>query len=303
MGNTTNTTSINNINSIKSIIKETMNDTYMENIFNQNIKSSSICSAEISNNVTFLDNNGVVGNINITNNKVDQIINFNMDCVQNMNFISDLSLKLSNSLYDNVKNDTTTDQDNKTKSTLIKEFGSGIADSTNTKSESNTNNEENLRQTVVNRVSNIIKKNINVDTLNMCSNKSKNDLTLIRNTNKTGDINISGMQINQTISSLSKCLFTNDIKEKIANDIINDAKSVTDNKSTSKQKSEQENKQEQKGAASIIGEFSKYLPWNSTTGSIVLIVALIIGGIILYLYLKNSDGEEFQNMKMSKRRK
>jgi len=110
-----------------------------------------------------------------------------------MNFISDLSLKLSNSLYDNVKNDTTTDQDNKTKSTLIKEFGSGIADSTNTKSESNTNNEENLRQTVVNRVSNIIKKNINVDTLNMCSNKSKNDLTLIRNTNKTGDINISGM--------------------------------------------------------------------------------------------------------------
>jgi len=81
MGNTTNTTSINNINSIKSIIKETMNDTYMENIFNQNIKSSSICSAEISNNVTFLDNNGVVGNINITNNKVDQIINFNMDCV------------------------------------------------------------------------------------------------------------------------------------------------------------------------------------------------------------------------------
>ena len=280
------TTSSNNIKIIKKTIKESLNETNLEKVFNQTLTSNSECITSNINNLSVANNSKKkLKVLNISNNTFNQNINTNLECLIDEKILQEITLKLSAGIFDNLVNNSEIKLDNstnvKTESQLF-----GGPNTTNTSQTSIT--DEEVKVSLSNIFNDKIIKNININSIKKCISSATNNMNIADNIDEEVDIvNIEYNTTIQSINTTSKCIFSQQVVDKIVEDITQDLKSETTVSSKTDVKTSLDVVTKSSGLTDIL---DKLLPWNSLGGLIIFII-LIVGVIFLY-FMSSGDNND-----------
>lgn len=189
---------------------------------------------------------------------------------------------MSNKLLSDLKNSSNTDIKNLLDNKVSSELGS-MSNITSTTT-SLISSKDKVFNNIKNKITGVITSNLSSENNKICLNTTLNKNKIGNYDINTGDNKYENIDIKQSITSLSNCIFTNEVKNAIANLISNDLS----NKTINDQKSTSENKQKSETEAKGVGSMFKSILDGiggviSSSMGIFIILGLLFLGFLYYM--------------------
>ena len=299
MGNKTSSLSITDQNFLKDTVLNSLSETNISNIMTTRIKNTTTCSSStintsnIGNNV----NNSKIVEINYSNISVDQSITYNLSCLSDDKIFNQLINDISNKIIADLKNISNTDLKNFINNKLTSELGNLGSTESKTISKIVTNEQSN--NNLLNRVSSIVSNKLDTENNKKCIIGNINTSNIGGNYNNQDIVrlNFGGINVKQSITTLSNCMFSTDVKNAIANTITNELVGKTDSVQNTKSSNAQDSTTESKG---IGGMFKSILDGigGVISSSMGLFIILGILGLGFLYYMAKGGGNELVRDKL-----
>jgi hypothetical protein len=202
---------------------------------------------------------------------------------------------MSNKLIADLKNSSNTDIKNLLDNKVSSELGSMSNIRSITTSEIKST--EKVFNNIKNKISGVIANNLSSENNKTCINTAVNKNKIGNFDINTGNNKYENIDIKQSIISLSKCIFTTDVKNAIANLISNDLS----NKTVNDQKTISDNTQisttEAKGVGSMFKSILDGIGGVISSSMGIFLILGIFGLGFLYYMAKGGGNEFFKDMK------
>ena len=293
LGSDTSTVSLSLQDFVKDTVLNSLSETNITNIMTTTLKNYSNCSSS-QTNINEIGSGKQInseGNIVFSNINIDQSITFKLSCLSDDKIFNQLVNEMSNKILADLKNSSNTDIKNLLDSKVSNELGSvGTISSTTI---SDIRSRENVLNNIKNKINGVIENNLNSDNKKICINDTINKSSIGSDSdiNSKQSVYFSGINIKQSTSALSNCIFTTEVKNSIANMISNDLsnKTVNDQKTTSS--SDVKNSAESKGIGSMFKSILDGIG-GVISSSLGLFIILGICGLGFLYYMAKGGGND-----------
>jgi len=198
---------------------------------------------------------------------------------------------MSNKLLSDLKNASNNDIKNLLDNKVSSELGS-MSNITSTTT-SLISSKDKVFNNIKNKITGVITSNLSSENNKICLNTTLNKNKIGNYDINSGNYIIENINISQSISSLANCIFTNEVKNSIANIITNDLSGKTDNEQKVTSETKQTSSLENKGLGDMFKNILDGIGGIISSATGIFIILGICGLGFLYYMVKGGGNELF----------
>ena len=284
---------------VKKTVLETLSEKNITNIMNSRIKNEQICSSSSTNTVNIGSGNKISGNHVAIYGKItsDQSATIDLSCLAKADIFVKLENDIASKIISDLKNTTNTDIKNLMDNKLSSELGSMGSVDSNTDTNIKTNDTSENR--FVDKINVILQNNLDNENTKLCKSSISNEFNLESNKKIQGDstIKVQELEIIQSTAQFTNCVFSDDVKNSIANLIATDLSGKTDNINTTKSENDQKSTTENKGVGGIFKSILDGIGGIFSSAFGLFVVIGVLGAIFLLYMAKGGGNDLVKNYK------